>query len=770
MDIRIGFSVIFTILIAVLIFCSFKGFKSHKTIGKAVGLLDLALIPPMIGNLIIIGSSIKEVSVIGCYIYFIGMDLVVLALVNFTSIYCKGIGNGQQKPTIVYAAISADIIQLLLNPFFGHAFDVEAVDLQGNPYYRILPYFGQTVHRVVDYAVFFCVILIFGIAVVRTAKIYRERYSVILISLIIIGLWQTFYIFSRAPVDRSMIGYGVFGILVFYLSIYYRPLRLLDRMLSDIAANMSEAIFVFDQMGKCIWANETGLNLIELNGDELDDVTEALERKLGKRSYTTLDWNEKLIIGSGSDAAYYTIENHSVNDDSKHLAGSFLIIKDNTEEQKRMKREYYNSTHDSLTGLLTKQHLYECVRNVLNNDKETEYVALFVDVKNFKIVNDIFSTAFGDKALQQLADWIRNRVDNIDESQNKLYGRLVGDTFGIFITKKQFESDIDNIQKDLVNFIVSDGNVRHRLLIHIGVYEIIDRDTDVSVMFDRAHLALSAITGNYKNHIAYYDKNLREKVLWEQKITTGLTEAIETMQIRPYLQPITDRTGKVIGAEALARWMHPEKGFMSPAMFIPVLERNSMITEVDKHIWRCACKILSGWKGKHDDMFISVNISPKDFYFIDIVSEITGLVKEHDINPQKLRIEITETVMMTDEKEKFKTLEVLRKAGFIVEMDDFGSGYSSLNMLKDMPVDVLKIDMKFLANSDNKSKSQTIIRNIIKLSEELCMESLTEGVETQQQYSELSKMGCKMFQGYYFAKPLPQKEFEEYAFSGSVRQ
>ena len=203
---------------------------------------------------------------------------------------------------------------------------------------------------------------------------------------------------------------------------------------------------------------------------------------------------------------------------------------------------------------------------------------------------------------------------------------------------------------------------------------------------------------------------------------------------------------------------------MSPGLFIPVLEKNSFITEVDRHIWRCACEILAGWKKEHNDLFISVNISPKDFYFIDIVSEITGLVKEYDIEPEKLRIEITETVMMNDVKEKFQLLEDLRQAGFIVEMDDFGSGYSSLNLLKDMPVDVLKIDMKFLGDTDGSQKAQTIIRNIIKLSDELHIASLTEGVETQQQYSQLSAMGCMMFQGYFFAKPMSKDDFEKFTF------
>lgn len=201
---------------------------------------------------------------------------------------------------------------------------------------------------------------------------------------------------------------------------------------------------------------------------------------------------------------------------------------------------------------------------------------------------------------------------------------------------------------------------------------------------------------------------------------------------------------------------------MSPGMFIPIFEKNGMIVEVDRHIWRCACSLLAKWKGVHDELFISVNISPKDFYFFDVAEELKALVKEYDIEPEKLRIEITETVMMTELDDRMKTLDELRRAGFIVEMDDFGSGYSSLNMLKDMPVDVLKLDMRFLSKSSDEKRAQTIIRNIIHLSEELSIDSLTEGVETQEQYKSLSEMGCKLFQGYYFAKPMPVEDFIEF--------
>ncbi len=752
MKIRIFFSTVLTLLVIALFICAVRAKKSHRSIGKAVSKLCIALTPPVLGNLIIIGSSVKERSVFGYYIYFIGIDIVLLALVNFTDEYCRGVGDGQHKPTAVYLVLAADLVQIILNPLFHHAFGVERIMVRGLPYYLLVPHWGQVIHRIIDYAVFGAVVLIFLLASVKTAKIYREKYTALLFAMLVVGAWQTFYIFTRTPIDRSMIGYGVFGLLVYYLSIHYRPLRLLDRMLSDIAADMTESLYVFDPTGKCIWANQQAVRLAGVKQTELDRVPEKLADTFGKPLVLSGDNVEKIVVGYGDDAEYYTVESHSVSDDRKHLAGLFLIVRDNTEEQIRIKRELYNSIHDSLTGLYTKQYMYECISKVLVDNITVNYAVIFVDVKNFKIVNDVFTSAFGDLALKQVADWIRRHMTN-----ECVFGRLAGDTFGVFMPIDKFHDDI--VERELADFVVTDGNYEHHLLIHLGIYEVVDRTIDVSVMFDRAHLALSSIDDDYKTHIAYYDDKLREKVMWDQKISSVLHDAIEQMQIRPYLQPITNTENKVVGAEALARWIHPEHGFMSPAMFIPVFEKNGMIVEVDRHIWRCACKLLAKWKGVYDDLFISVNISPKDFYFFDVEAELKSLIKEFDIAPQKLRIEITETVMMTELDERMKTLEKLRKAGFIVEMDDFGSGYSSLNLLKDMPVDVLKLDMRFLSKSADERRAHTIIRNIIRLADELDIASLTEGVETSNQYEQLADIGCKLFQGYYFAKPMPVEEF-----------
>jgi EAL domain-containing protein (putative c-di-GMP-specific phosphodiesterase class I) len=316
------------------------------------------------------------------------------------------------------------------------------------------------------------------------------------------------------------------------------------------------------------------------------------------------------------------------------------------------------------------------------------------------------------------------------------------------------------VENDLSPFTVAVGDIEQHLVVHVGFCEIEEDDQDVSVLFDRALIALDSIRNDYRRHVAFFDKNIRDRMLWNQELSSQLDIAIEQNQIIPYLQPIADSNGKIVGAEALARWIHPVHGFMPPADFIPLFEENGMITELDKHIWRSACKMLVDWEKKYPDLFISVNVSPKDFYMTDVLAEIVSYIMEYDIDPHNLRIEVTESSIIRDTDDKMKILEEFRKQGFIVEMDDFGSGYSSLNMLKDMPVDVLKIDMNFLGKSKDEAKANIIVKNVLSLSKDLCITSLAEGVETVEHFERLSSLGCNLFQGYYFSKPVPIEEFE----------
>ena len=751
---RIVLSIIFMIFLVALSVCMVVAMRSKKAIGKYVACMICGIIPPIAGNLILMLTTNYTVAMVGFYIYFLGMDTTIYSILTFSHYYCELKPNKLIRKA-AYILVILDAIQYALNPFTRFTFSARSTMVDGFKYFKLVPYFGQTLHRIIVYGIFLAVIIIFVYKCIKTPKIYAEKYWIILFCMLIAGVMETYYIFSKATLDYSMLAFGTFGLLVFYFALYYRPMKLLDKMLSGMASEMPEALFFFDKTGKCVWTNEPGRKLLGGARNDYDSVKDNLTFLFGDIDFNETGWSKKITLGTGDEAQYTYLEMRSVTDENGKNTGSYLSVRDITEEQREMEREIYRSTHDSLTDLYTKEYLYECIEKRLKTDKKTDYMIGYMEITNYKVINDVFGRRFGDLTVSKAADFIREGAGG-----KSLAGRLSEDSFGILIDKEDFLNK--PVDEKISTFTVKDKDLEHRVLIHYGVYDITPgEEIDVPTFFDSARLATARIADPYQTHLVYYDDKMRNAVIHDQLISNQLQEALETKQIRPFLQPIVDERGLLAGAEALVRWIHPEDGLKPPGTFIPVFERNGLIVEVDKYMWRSACEILKSWKERGFEQFISVNISPKDFYFLDVAEELKKLVEEYEIDPKKLRIEITETVIMNDAEDRFKTIADLRKYGFIVEMDDFGSGYSSLNLLKDMPVDVLKIDMQFLRDSERNLKAGLIIKNIIRMSDDLGIDTLTEGVETAAQFEKLYAMGCKLYQGYYFSKPVPVEDFEK---------
>ena len=586
MNIQMQYSAIFTFITVFLTVCAYYALKSNKPIGKYVFRLELCMIIPVIANILIIGSHKEIISKHSYYLYYIGMTAVMMTLVSFTNKYCQGVGkgNGSQKPTVMYIIGGFDMLQLLAGFIFNHVFSLQKVIVDDKIYYKSIPSIGLYIHRIADYILLMCILLIFILSTVQTSKLYREKYTIILITLLISGTIQAFFIFSNLPVDRSVIAHGLTGIAIYYFSIKYRPMRLLNDVLSSIARNMNDAIFVFDSYNHCIWGNETGYKLLNVSYDKYYLVKDAIKVKFGDLTGQGENWIKDFHV----DHRYYTIEKTSLQSDNL-INGSYLVIEDNTEQYLNMEKELYNSTHDKLTGLYNINCLYETIHNHLMETADSYYYILYMNIKNFKLINDIFGKKFGDDTIIQIANLLRQIF-----KKNGIYGRLVGDKFGICIPIEKFDKDY--FMERLSNFVVKQGKIEYKIIIHVGVYKVDSPNTDVSIMFDRANLALSTISNTYKTSIQFYDNDIKSNILEEQKLTNDLDEAISNHQIKPYLQPITDINGKTVGAEVLARWIHPVLGFLPPIKFIPIFEKNSIIVNLDKYIWERACQILQSWK------------------------------------------------------------------------------------------------------------------------------------------------------------------------------
>ena len=746
---RTAIAIVISLLAAALIGCAIVSRRSDRDIAPKVTNFLLSLLGPMVGNLLIIVAHTEPLALVGRYLYAVGIDIAVYCMLDFTMFYC-GLTWNKVWQRVLLGLIGLDIVQFLLNMVFGHAFSTDVMMAYGAPYYNVHSYWGRNIHLALVYAVMGTVLVILLIKSIRGARIYSEKYSIMFGLLMFVAIWEIFYLFSRTPVKRSVIAYAVYGILVFYFSLYYRPRRLLDRLLADLASGMTGGLFFFDDNGQCLWADEHGEAFTNVKNGDYSHCPRQLAQMFPGIELERNEWQYSQSVGE----RFYQLSKHTVYDSKKRVIGSVLTLWDDTEREAELRRERYIANHDPLTGLYTKQHLYDKVREVIDADPDTLYYVAYSDIKNFKLINDVFGQEFGDYALKSLAADISNKLP-----PTALYGRLGGDVFGLCFSEHDFDAEI--AEKYMSEFLIENGTISYRIMVHQGVYAVTDRSIDVSVMFDRAHIAMETIRNDYKKHVVLYDDAMRQKVLRNQEIAMELPDALAKGEICPYLQPIVDAQGAVIGAEALVRWLHPERGLIPPGDFIPVSEDNGTVADIDRYMWRRACEILKHWEGLgRTDLFVSVNVSPKDFYFMDVPEEFRSIIREYGLPPQRLRIEITESVMMADVDKRFDVLRELQRDGFIIEMDDFGSGYSSLNVLKDMPVELIKIDMLFLRETEMRSRTSVILRNMIHMLAELGLVPLTEGVETEEQYRMLEQMGCKLFQGFLFASPMPVEDFE----------
>jgi diguanylate cyclase (GGDEF) domain len=412
---------------------------------------------------------------------------------------------------------------------------------------------------------------------------------------------------------------------------------------------------------------------------------------------------------------------------------------------------------DELTGLFNKSGFFHRVRDRLDASPEVKFRLLRWDLDNFKMVNDAFGIETGDRILRDIGAMMREKCPS-----GSIYARLESDHFAILLPE-----EIDCSEEKILQFLTEwfDGYpLRFKLSIHIGAYRIDDPETDVSIMCDRALLALRSVKSSFTQRIAWYDESLRSRILEEQELSSEMESALENGQFVLYFQPqVNYDDGSLIGAETLVRWQHPERGLLTPDKFIPLFERNGFITTLDEYIWESTCRYMRAWldqEGKLLPMSVSVNISRVDICKPGLCALLRQLVKKYDLPESYLRLEITESAYMEDPERLIAAVRELRDAGFTVEMDDFGAGYSSLNTLKDVPVNVLKLDVRFLSKGADDARGGSILSSVIRMAHWLDIPVIAEGVETQTQADYLKSLSCFYMQGYYFGRPMPAAEFE----------
>lgn len=414
-------------------------------------------------------------------------------------------------------------------------------------------------------------------------------------------------------------------------------------------------------------------------------------------------------------------------------------------------------TRSPLTGLLFDRIFLQKADERLKTIQPNTYILVALDIEHFRLFNKLYGREEGDRLLCYIAGCLKNIQDSCDG----LAGYFGADNFALLIPDHQ--ELLEQLQRD-----ISDGVGRLTdtagFLPAFGVYEIEDCSLSTIAMYDRATIALSHVFGNFSRRICRYDASMVEKMEEELLLISEIKKGLENHEFTFYAQPQCDiSSGKIVGAESLVRWNHKTKGIIPPGVFIPVLEKNGFIADLDKFIWQEVCKWLRSWIDRgNTPVPISVNISRVDIFSMDVPAYISELMQEYRLPTNLLKIEITESAYAEEDDRIVLAVKQLQDMGFFVMMDDFGSGYSSLNMLKSVAVDVLKLDMRFLnMTEEESSKGIGILESVINMSRQMGLPIIVEGVETKDQEKFLLNMGCRYAQGYYYYRPLPVEDFEK---------
>lgn len=427
------------------------------------------------------------------------------------------------------------------------------------------------------------------------------------------------------------------------------------------------------------------------------------------------------------------------------------------------KAVYHAAYVDQLTGLPSKAKHKLDAQELLDR-LDTYYAYATFDVDNFKYINEMFGYEYGNDVLIHIAKTVKEFI-----KPGELCARISADNFAMLLLDTGKKKDLEERIKTLFQQILEsriDGKDLEvcALSFSCGVFRITEK-MDINTVRANANMARTESKKSVVEEIVFYDANLKNRRVEEKELEYEAEQALVNKEFLVYFQPKYDvETEKIIGAEALVRWNHPVRGMLSPGWFVPLFEANGFITEVDLYVLNCVCELLEEWKANGIPLIcISVNLSRVHLYEADLVERLTEVVKQHEIPPEYIEFELTESAFYEGTDSLLRIMSEIKSAGFRLSMDDFGSGYSSLNLLRRLPVDVLKLDKVFLDDygaKEDENRGRQIVRHVISMAKDLEMNVLAEGVETKDQKEFLQTANCDMIQGYYYARPMPVKEFE----------
>lgn len=428
---------------------------------------------------------------------------------------------------------------------------------------------------------------------------------------------------------------------------------------------------------------------------------------------------------------------------------------------------YRKRGRDDVTGGKNKKE-FERVASMLLKG-EGEFVVVYANIDRFKLINDAYGDEVGDNVLRRVHKIIDDELLRWDEAS----GRIMADNFGMLMryhSLQKLEHRLSRINDQLAG--ISDENGEsYGVKMYFGVYLVEDKEATVSSMLERANIALKKVSNSAQHlvHMGVYDENERKLLGREKELEMKMERALKNGEFVPFLQPKYELTNETIGgAEALVRWIDPVEGMIFPNEFIPLFEKNGFIVELDLYMFEQVCKLIEEWNHNgYRSVPVSVNMSRGHFSVPGFFDRYKEILDRYDIPENSIEIELTESLFYNEMSMLKELINHIHDAGMLCSIDDFGSGYSSLNMLKEVRVDALKLDRVFFNGTDDDQRGKSIINSVIHLAQSLNLRTISEGVEVRSQVDYLKEMDCDYIQGYVFAKPMPVGDFEKIAFSGA---
>lgn len=449
------------------------------------------------------------------------------------------------------------------------------------------------------------------------------------------------------------------------------------------------------------------------------------------------------------------LSGHTITDNAGEKL-FYSMVTDISAEKEREKELCETAYIDPLTGCRNRAAFIKKASELLEENPLTEYTMMKLNVGNFRIANNSLGKTEGDKLLKTIANALSGIID-----ESGVFARFYADRFAIMTPYSERSVHPQSIVAAVENAVVKNCAATGELCFYMGVYKIDDRTLSIEEMAERASIACRSVSGGMREHITYFDEKMQRKMLEEELIGSECYRALHNKEFCVYFQPIYGvKAKKFVCAEALARWNHPKHGTILPEKFLPIFEKNGFITELDLYVLEQACAFQ---KKRADEglgkLPMSVNISRTSLYNPSMFDKINATARKYKVEPKNLRIEVKESVFTDNSTTLIETIKHLRSAGYPIVLDGFGGGASSMNTLKKMPFDVLKLDMKFMEGFEKNGKIGAIITSLVRTGKWLNAPLLAEGVETREQFEFLESIGCGYIQGYYFARPVPEDEF-----------